>query len=116
MEVERPWKRVARRAPGWLAGACLAVATATCGGGSEETDAAALDGPTIEIDAAPIEIDAAPPDAQVEITVPSTQFQTAGGGRTTSASYELEVRIGAPQPMGVASSANYNVRLGPTTN
>jgi hypothetical protein len=55
-------------------------------------------------------------DADVVVpTQPSSIVQTAGGGRTTSANYQIEVRMGAPQPAGSASSANFNARVGPAS-
>ena len=97
---------------GWLVGTLLA-ALGGCGGIADQPDAAVV-ADARSIDAAPPADTAPPPDAEV-VTSPSSQFQTAGGGRATSASYRLEIRLGAPQPMGAAASANYHARLGPTT-
>lgn len=38
---------------------------------------------------------------------------TAGGGSTLSNNFGLHVRIGTPQPVGEAQSANFKIRLGP---
>lgn len=57
-----------------------------------------------------------PSDApDVSPMVPSTISQTGGGGHAASASVRARIAIGAPQPMGNASSASYRVRLGPIT-
>ena len=44
---------------------------------------------------------------------PSGVYQTSGGGITNSASYTLRVGVGMPQPMGVMSSDNYKITVGP---
>jgi len=49
----------------------------------------------------------------VPIRIPSGVLQTAGGGDITSTNYTLRVSIGAPQPMGRASSSNFIVTVGP---
>jgi hypothetical protein len=55
-------------------------------------------------------------DADVVVpTQPSSIVQTAGGGRTASANYQIEVRMGAPQPAGSVSSSNFNARVGPAS-
>ena len=56
--------------------------------------------------------DAAAPDADPR---PGATFVTAGGGSTASASFRLEVWMGAPQPMGSAAGSDHGVTLGPTT-
>jgi hypothetical protein len=38
---------------------------------------------------------------------------TSGGGAASSSSYRVRLSIGAPQPMGSASSDAFAVRLGP---
>jgi hypothetical protein len=96
------------------AGLALSLAAA-CG----STKTPATDAPPGTADAAPGTPDAMPdaPDGGVPPPppVPSTQFQTAGGGSTSSASYRAQIRMGAPQPAGTATSAGHGVRLGPTT-
>jgi hypothetical protein len=52
----------------------------------------------------------APPAAPVP---PSGAAQTAGGGVATSSGHRLQVRIGAPQPIGTATSANHRTTTGP---
>jgi len=82
-----------------LAAAGLCLAAAGCGSTrTSETDAAP------NFDASPIEIPARP-----------GLFQTAGGGKVSSANFRAEIRMGAPQPMGTTTSANFNARLGPST-
>ena len=49
----------------------------------------------------------------VPIRIPSGVLQTAGGGDVASTNYTLRVTIGAPQPMGRASSTNFIVTVGP---
>lgn len=44
-------------------------------------------------------------------TLPASVAQTTGGGVASSESFRVELRIGAPQPMGSASSASYGVRM-----
>lgn len=55
------------------------------------------------------------PDASPPPEAPTSVTQTAGGGRATSPSYILDLRIGAPQPAGVASGAAGTVRVAPKT-
>jgi hypothetical protein len=40
-------------------------------------------------------------------------FQTAGGGTASSATYKVRLSIGAPQPMGAATSQYHALRVGP---
>jgi hypothetical protein len=99
------------RLVGWTVVVVLAVG---CDG---EIDPPAIDAAVIDAAVVDAPVDApddAPVDAAV-ITAPPQLFQTAGGGSASSASYRVELRIGAPQPMGTASSAGFRVRLGPTT-
>jgi hypothetical protein len=90
-------------------------ATTACGtpvanddGGVEVDGSAAADAASAS-DAPPMALDAAPPVQ----TRPSSIVQTSGGGAAASANYQLELRIGAPQPAGEASSAQHGVRIGP---
>ena len=57
-------------------------------------------------------------DSDADVVVPdqpSSIVQTAGGGTTSSDSYRIEVRMGAPQPAGSTSSDNFNTRVGPAS-
>ena len=109
MRNESQGQRTRASQVGWLAIlAALVLATVGCGNVAEAVDAAVeqVDA-NPSIDAGPT-IDAAPPSK------PTTQFQTAAGGKATSANYVLQIRVGAPQPMGSAVSTNFKARLGPS--
>ncbi len=54
-----------------------------------------------------------PSDAAMTPTAPSAIASTSGGGAAVSANYQVQLRIGAPSPMGNASSASFSARLGP---
>jgi hypothetical protein len=38
---------------------------------------------------------------------------TAGGGAISSTNYQLQISVGAPQPMGAGTSGTRDLRLGP---
>ena len=86
---------------GWLIAIVIGLAVA-CGGttGGNGDGGSGPDGPTITVDAAPQ-------------TRPTVIFQTSGGGRTSSANFRAQLYLGAPQPMGRATSQNFKARLGP---
>jgi hypothetical protein len=44
---------------------------------------------------------------------PSSVWQSNGGGKTSSANYQIQVTIGVPQPMGVVTSKQYKITIGP---
>ena len=106
------------------AGLALSLVAACGSTKTPATDAppGGADAPPGTPDAPPGTPDAMPdappgsPDAMPDaMTLPSAQFSTSGGGSTSSASYRAQIRMGAPQPAGTATSASYGVRLGPTT-
>jgi len=80
------------------------VAMAACGGGGKPAEDAA----------API--DAGPADAATDAApTAATQIlmQTSGGGAMSSPAFRARLGVGAPQPQGVAASANHEVITGP---
>lgn len=105
------WRHLA-----WAVLCCAPLAFAHCGSVPADPDAdvgadavPAPDGPMSMIDADP------GADATPTATRPSSFGQTAGGGAAASAGYRLELRIGAPQPMGAGQSAGYRASFGPGT-
>lgn len=95
----------------------MLVIAVSCGSVSEEPDAAGTPDGAENIDAPPAPdaalIDGQPPDAPpMPVTAPAAVAQTAGGGVAESPGYRARLRLGAPQPMGSASSAGYRVSLG----
>ena len=53
------------------------------------------------------------PDAPPPPNVPSSVYNTSGGGFTASASYRAQISIGAPSPMGNSSSSSFQLQTGP---
>ncbi|MBI5486933.1 MAG: hypothetical protein HY905_06345 [Deltaproteobacteria bacterium] len=53
-------------------------------------------------------------DADADATAGHTVISlTSGGGRASSASYQLTLSIGTPQPRGAATSGSYGAAVGP---
>ena len=42
-------------------------------------------------------------------------FITSGGGHTSSANVDAKISIGAPQPVGTASSSQTTIQMGPSS-
>jgi hypothetical protein len=120
-------QRAARDA--FLAFSFLTLSLA-CGGGDDGgngggTDAGPIPGP---VDAGPFDAGGggggtdAGPDAggggvdagPVNEAVRRRTVQTSGGGRSQSTGFRLILSVGAPQPMGTATSASNRVTVGPT--
>ncbi len=95
----------------------LSVAMLIVGGASGCDDRVATDGDA-DVDA---DIDAdidgdIEPDGDVAEAGParSSGFaQTSGGGRATTPQHRIQLRIGAPQPVGTGTTSNRRLRLGP---
>jgi hypothetical protein len=99
----------------WLMGIAAALLMAMgggCGSVAPEVPDAPPAADARPVADAPAAADAQVPDASGPTTAPAVTAQTAGGGAASSASYNLQVRFGAPQPMGRTSSASYRVSLG----
>jgi hypothetical protein len=45
--------------------------------------------------------------------IPSGIFQSNGGGQTSSAEHVLRLSVGTPQPMGITSSGEHQLTVGP---
>lgn len=107
----------------WLVAACCALLGACSCEEEGGADAGLADGGVdagvdagLDAGAADAGSDAAidaGPDAGPAPTRESSVTQTAGGGRASSASHELRVGVGAPQPIGEMSNGTRRLRLGP---
>jgi hypothetical protein len=95
-------------------GRCTAAATPGAGDADgdgipngEDPDA---DGDGIGDDPDDDDPDDVPPEPK-----PTLVSVTSGGGTASSARFVLEARIGAPQPMGGATSSGFRLSMGPLT-
>jgi hypothetical protein len=88
-----------------LAGAAITAACGVAHHPEDDTDAAIVDAAVDAAVDAPI--DAPPP------LPPGASASTSGGGVATSAGHRLQLRIGAPQPMGRAASTGHRLTTGP---
>ncbi len=89
----------------------LALTSACAGTPSGHPDSDVADAAVLD-DAAD---DTSPPDSNTVSPEPTrdTLVQTSGGTTARTRSYQLVVRVGAPQPMGSAATSTNRVEVGP---
>jgi len=78
---------------------------------SDTGDAGTVDGGDAGDSAADTSVDTSIPDGGT--LGGQAYFSSGGGGSASSASHQLFMSVGAPQPMGEAQNASYRITVGP---